>query len=641
MQMKGITDYFRSSKPLLATGLWLLATAATAADRQTPTATMADLAREAFATRCAACHVGGGALMPALERFKALTPEEIYDALRHGVMQEHAGGLDDGQLRALGEMLGDPAAAAKRPDNGGALACGKRHGAKPTVQDWPGWSLDAANARYLDIPFTRREAASLRLKWAFVFPVTQFWSGAANPVTVADGRLFVAGINKWVYALDPNSGCALWAFQAEGRVRSNVVVEDGVALFADLLSNVYALDAKTGRLLWRQRAETLATGRVSGSVAAADGKLFVPLASIQEGFGVQPALPCCTYNGGLAAYDIKTGKRLWLERMIDQPLRYLGKNSKGANRYGPSGVSIFAAPTVDAARGLVYVATGNQHTEPLVPESDAIVALDIATGAKRWVASLAPRQFGGQDIYHMGCETWADPKQENCPPGNTHKAGDRDFAAPAMLVSRLGRHDTLLAGSKDGMLYALDPASGHVLWETRVGKGGELGGILYGMASAGRYAYAPVVDWEISGKTDGALNAVDLLLGRKVWRTPVPPGSCAGKDSRCIAGLASPPLALGEVLLVGGLDGVLRAYGRDSGAILWQYDAVRAYHGVNGLDGKGGAFGMGGPVAYGNKLYVTSGSDIFNIAMGGNALLAFEWDAPKAAAQRQRLRRKH
>lgn len=618
---------------IIAACLMLVAAVAFGDETTAGLPTMDRIAREAFSQHCTACH-GGGAFSPSLDRFKTLTPEEIYTALRHGVMQEHASGLDDGQLRALADWLGDAGADAKRPADGGALFCKKPAKAKNNAGNWSGWSNNAANSRHLSMLFSEKETGSLRLKWSFVFPVTQFWRGGSNPVSVVDGRIYVASINKWMYALDAQTGCAYWAFQAEGRLRSNVVVEQGIAIFADLLSNVYALDVRTGRLLWRQRADNQATGRVSGSLSVAVGKVFVPLASIQEGFGVQPLLSCCTYNGSIAAYDLKTGRKLWRTFMIDQPLRFLGKNSKGANRYGPSGVSIFAPPTVDVERGLLYVGTGNQHTGPIVPESDAVVALDIATGAKRWVASLAPKQFGGQDVYHMGCESWADPKQENCPPENTAKKGDRDFAAPPILLSRFSRHDTLVAGSKDGMVYALDPNNGRILWETRVGKGGELGGVLFGMGADDRHVFVPIVDWDLGGQADGALNALDLKNGRVVWRTPMPNESCNGKEKLCIRGLASPPLVIGDIVFSGGLDGVLRAYRRNSGKVVWEYDAVQPYKGGNGLEGKGGAFGMGGAVAAGNMLYINSGYDVFNIAMGGNVLLAFEWSKPSKSAKR-------
>jgi polyvinyl alcohol dehydrogenase (cytochrome) len=585
---------------------------------------METIAQEAFISRCAVCHVIR-TLMPTPEQMKKIPPKEIYAALRHGVMQEAAIGLDDGTLHALANFLGGPEPQEKRLANGGAVLCRGTGPASKTTAAWPGWSLDATNTRSLARELSTTDAQNIRLKWVFVFPDTQIWKGAANPLAVADGRVYVGSINKWVYALDAQTGCAYWAFEADGRVRSNAAVADGVVVFADLLTNVYGLDARTGKLLWRQLAETQATARITGSVTVHKGRVYVPVSSIQEGIAVNPALSCCTTNGSVVAYDLKTGKRLWQTYMIDQPLRYLGKNPKGANRYGPSGVSIFVAPTIDAKRGLLYVGTANQHTEPLVPESDAVVALDLVTGAKRWVTTLAPEQFGGKDIYHIGCEEWANATREGCPPVNPKGQGDRDFAAPVMLVKRTDGKDVLVAGSKDGMLYALDPeANGKVLWNLRVGKGGELGGIEYGMATDGTLVYAPVVDWSIGVEPDGALNAVDLMTGKLTWRTPTPKEGCTGKEERCTNGLASPALVVGDLVFSGGLDGVLRAYDRREGTIVWSYDAVQSYKGVNGLEGNGGAFGMGGAVVVGDMLYVTSGLEIYNISLPGNVLLAFE-----------------
>jgi len=289
----------------------------------------------------------------------------------------------------------------------------------------------------------------------------------------------------------------------------------------------------------------------------------------------------------------------------------------------------------------VYLATGNQTTGPFVPESDAIVAVDAKTGAKRWVKTLAPEKFGGQDIYHVGCELWVDPSRQGCPPENPGPDGhgDRDFAAPVMIVQRPDGKEVLVAGSKDGMLYALDPdANGKVLWQLRLGNGGEMGGIEYGMATDGKLVYAPISDADLATHTaDGSLNAVDLMTGTLVWRTPTPREGCKGKEDGkedgkegvfCMNGIVSPPVVLGDAVIVGAMDGVLRAYDKRNGRIFWSYDAVRSYTGVNGLEGSGGSFGMGGVSIVGDMMYVSAGSGMFNnTGLKGDVLLAFQFGA--------------
>ena len=167
--------------------------------------------------------------------------------------------------------------------------------------------------------------------------------------------------------------------------------------------------------------------------------------------------PCCTTRGSISAFDLHTGERKWKTYTIDQRSEFVGLTPNGVNRYGPSGVTVFSAITVDEKRGLLYVPTANQQTEPVIPESDAVIALDIKTGAKVWVRGLAPEQFGGQDVYHLGCEAWVDADRKTCSPLNPKGQGDRDIVAPVILVERADGKEVLMAGSKDGMLYALDP----------------------------------------------------------------------------------------------------------------------------------------------------------------------------------------
>jgi polyvinyl alcohol dehydrogenase (cytochrome) len=597
---------------------------------------MEGLAAEAFASRCAQCHSLFGT-----EGFSRLTPEEFYSVLRHGQMQEPATGLDDGTLHALAKMFGNSDIERKRPKIGGAQLCpAPEGGGNPSVKvqatdSWAGFAPDARNARFETRHFDRVTLQAAKLKWSFVIPVeaNEFWMGAGNPLAVANGRVYAANINRWVYALDAARGCAYWTFRAEAPIRSGAAVNEGVVTFGDVRGNVYGLDERTGTLRWQHLADQQSFARVTGDVTAVGGRVYVPISSLQETLTVHPGLSCCTASGSALSYDIKTGDLIWQTFMIDRPLQFLGKTVSGVNRFGPSGVGILAPATVDLNRNVVYVTTANQTTGPVVPESDAVIALDLRTGAKQWVRTLAPEQFGGQDIFNLGCISSIDPTRQRCPPENPgpDDHGDRDFTAPAILVRRPNGHDVLVAGSKDGMLYALDPdARGNVLWKLRVGKGGDIGGILSGMASDGALAYVPITDVNfLDQKSDGALNAVDLTTGRLVWRTPVPRDGCKNKEDPCVNGIYGPPMVLGDVIIVGSMDGVLRGFDRKTGREFWRYDSVREFEGVNGFSGRGGGFGMGGVAVVGNMMYVSSGAGFGNIGLKGNVILAFELGSGK------------
>lgn len=109
----------------------------------------------------------------------------------------------------------------------------------------------------------------MSLAYSVVLPISTA-EGAANPIAVVGNRIFTGNINRWVYALDADTGCAIWTFKANDRIRSNVAYEDGVLVFGDLRANAYGLDADTGRLLWMRHVDSSPTARVTGNVTVSE-----------------------------------------------------------------------------------------------------------------------------------------------------------------------------------------------------------------------------------------------------------------------------------------------------------------------------------------------------------------------------------
>ena len=101
------------------------------------------------------------------------------------------------------------------------------------------------------------------------------------------------------------------------------------------------------------------------------------------------------------------------------PAQSAGKNAAGVALWGPSGVGIWSAPTIDVKRGLVYAGTGNTYSAPAQPTADAIVAFDLKSGAIKWI-----KQLTAGDVF--GCRAGS----ANC----GEKAGpDFDLGTPPML----------------------------------------------------------------------------------------------------------------------------------------------------------------------------------------------------------------
>src|SRR5262245_18029973 len=432
-------------------------------------------------------------------------------------MREVGSDLTDAQRRAIAEFLTTGDAARRPQPSAGAAPRGSDPPASANVgrcttvppfdpttgPRWTTWSPDLANTRFQtagQAGLRGDQVPKLTLKWAFGFPNAT--SARALP-TVAGGRLFVGSQSGTVYALDAKSGCTIWTFQAKAGVRSGLTIgplsqrggssSKYAAFFGDGRSNVYALDAATGELIWTRNIEEHPSSHVTGTPALFEDRLYVPVASGEEGQGNNPKYECCTFRGSLIALDAATGSLVWKTYTIANEAKPIGKNASGTTRWGPSGAGIWSAPTIDSKRRIVYAATGNMYTEPQQGTSDAIMAFDVDTGAVKWTSQVTP-----DDVFVVGCGNFnlnvAAPRTPgvNCPP-REQLGPDFDFGQAPMLAKLSNGRELLVAGQKSGVGWALDPDNrGAVLWQYRAGKGSALGGMEFGSAVDAQQAYFAV-----------------------------------------------------------------------------------------------------------------------------------------------------
>src|SRR5689334_5916328 len=159
---------------------------------------------------------------------------------------------------------------------------------------WNGWGADTSNTRYKDEAIS---PARLKLKWAFGFPGAKAVSGQP---AVFGGRVFVSADTGDLYSLDAATGCVYWSFHAEAAVRSSVTAGPRAAggyavYFGDAKTNVFALDASNGQLIWKVHVEDHPAARITGAPKLFEGRLYVPVASGEEGAGGDPNYACCTF----------------------------------------------------------------------------------------------------------------------------------------------------------------------------------------------------------------------------------------------------------------------------------------------------------------------------------------------------------
>jgi polyvinyl alcohol dehydrogenase (cytochrome) len=498
---------------------------------------------------------------------------------------------------------------------------------------WNGWSPNANNTRFEDAAAAGLSAGSvkkLKLKWAF--NLGEVGVARAQPVIIG-GRLFTTAQNGSVYALDAATGCMRWRFQADIGVRSGVTFGDAngtpAVFFGDLRAAIYALDADNGRLIWKVKPVEHPASMVTATPRFYDGVIYQPISSFEEALAAKPDYRCCTFRGSVVALDAGTGRTIWQAFTIAETPAPSRKGPTGVQQYGPSGAAVWSSPTIDAQGGAVYVATGDNYSDPPTNTSDAVLAMDLKTGRVLW-----SRQLTGGDTYNNSCST---PRRANCP---STTGPDADFGQPPILLGLAGGKRELVVAQKTGIAYALDPdRRGEVLWRTRAGEGGPFGGSQWGSASDGRNMYVAISGQKVHAIRDpqsprgfrfvvdpregGGLVALDVTTGRVVWNAPPPtPPACAPTGTNCSPAQSAAVTAIPGVVFSGSVDGHLRAYATQNGEVIWDMNSAQEYEAANGGTARGGSMDAAGPAVVNGMLFVNSGYGQWG-GMPGNVLLAF------------------
>jgi polyvinyl alcohol dehydrogenase (cytochrome) len=564
---------------------------------------------------CAICHEGQVPKAPAKLWLGMMPVDQVHASLTTGVMTQQAAALSDAQRIQIAEYLtGDTLADAKpavlAPSCRGAAAEFDASAA-PRIASW---GFDLGNSRAIPGEVARlapRDVPRLELAWALRFPGAL---RARSQPTAAFGAIYVGSHDGTVYALDAKSGCVRWRQRVSAEVRTPVVIAGGaqpLAYFGDILGRVHAVDAFTGAPRWTVRADDHPNTTITGAPVLYAGRLYVPVSSLEVTSAADPKYECCSFRGAVLALDAASGATIWKRYVIDEEPRETGRSRLGTRQLAPSGAPVWNAPSIDPERGVLYVGTGENYSSPANERSDAVIALELATGKLLWTWQAQPG-----DAWNVGCMI----PNDSCP---KEKGPDFDLAAGTTLY-----RDRILLGLKTGEALSLSAdGKGEVAWRTRVGRGGIQGGVHWGTAREGDVLFVPINDQADArdGKVYGdvprpGLYALDARTGKLLWASPAPE-ACGGREF-CDPGISAAITAIPGVVFAGHLDGTLRAYDAKTGAVLWEYDTTQQVATVSGEPSFGGSIGGAGPIVSDGMVYVNSGYGLYYHLPGGT-LFAF------------------
>jgi polyvinyl alcohol dehydrogenase (cytochrome) len=457
--------------------------------------------------------------------------------------------------------------------------------------DWPVFGRDVSGSHHNpdENALTPASVSKLKVKWVF-----ETGGDVSSQPAVVGGVVYFGSWDGKEYAVDAKTGAKLWEYDCKQSTRTAAAYADGVVYFADAAGLLHAVDARTGAAKWKKRIDPHPAAVGTSSPVVHEGRVYLGLSSREEVIPVTlKTYHCCTFRGGVAAFDAATGAKLWRWYALADEPKEMGQDKRGRKLFGPSGAAVWSTVSLDTATKRVIATTGNQYTGPALKHANSIVALDMTTGKEVWAYQAIPK-----DIWNFDCANTPDCDDL-----------DVDFGTAPVFFKGPGGRRLVGAGQKSGWMYALDAADGKLVWKTEVGPGGKLGGIEFGLASDGERVYAAIsnVEEQLMKKVEkprpGSVSALDGATGKIIWQTPSPDGR-ANYGPITVTGRGN-----NRLVWAGSTAGFIRAYDARTGRVLWEHDT-------------GGAIG-GGPTVVNGTVYVGSGYQLLRIGKGNNKLYAF------------------
>jgi quinoprotein glucose dehydrogenase len=337
---------------------------------------------------------------------------------------------------------------------------------------WPIIGDDSGAQRHSPLDqINRTNVGALTLAWSYqmsptrpagkagVSPVKRDLTTEITPV-VADGMMYLTTPDGRAVALDPDSSKLLWSYEIPQKAglpaARSLAYRRGDALLGPTIyvgtngGYLMVLDAITGkpiqtfangglldlRTALDHTAQSDQVGLTSPPVFFKD--LVIVGSSVQEEPAMGPA-------GDVRAWNAATGALVWTFHTIPRPGEP-GNETWGENSWkGRSGANVWGLMTVDEARGTVFLPIGSATYDYDGADrpganlySDALVALDAATGKRKWDFQTTHHDIWDDDL--NAAPVLLDVKRSN-------------YTIPA--VAQL---------SKQGLLFILDRTTGQPIY---------------------------------------------------------------------------------------------------------------------------------------------------------------------------------
>ncbi len=482
---------------------------------------------------------------------------------------------------------------------------------EPQSLDWSMYGNDYANTRYSHLDQVNTEnVANLKVAWSF--DLDNLETQECTPLMV-DGTLYITTASgpAWVYALDAKTGAMKWKHGFEmpedfqryaccGIVNRGPSYADGKLLVGRLDGYLTALDTQTGEEVWTTQVVDYLQGSVITSPPLIVGNRVIT----GYGGGEYGA------RGSINAYDLNTGKELWKTWTIPgegEP----GNDSWKGDTWKTGGGAAWFIGSYDPEVNLIYWGTSNPSPWKAAvrgPDSSdygkitnlysaSTLALDPDTGEIRWYYQttpydawdydgvnelvLADLNIGGSQVpalmkadrngffYVLNRQTGELLSAEKFVPVNWAERIDLETGLPVEIPESRPTADYRVKdvypsflGGKNWEPMAYNPDTGLVyIPANNLGMEMGTGEVMYqrGLFYLGS-------EWVMHpgpGDSVAELMAWNPVTHEKVWSAP--------QKFALHGGAAT---TAGNLVFMGGIDGLFSAYNATTGERLWSYTAV-------------------------------------------------------------------
>lgn len=515
--------------------------------------------------------------------------------------------------------------------------------------DWPSYGMDYSNRRYVNNQqINKSNVSKLQTAWSYQSGVKATFQ--ATPIVV-DRVMYVSLPFNHVVALDAVTGKQLWRYHHErkkgyalccGPANRGVAVSGGLVYMGTVDARLIALEAKSGKVVWDIEVADESSS-ISENVGMLDEGNPLKKAGLAGQSGISITMSPVVYKGMiligitgvgyglhldstregaplgavvgfagnygrtgfLAAFDAKSGKRIWqfdtiapqgwegefrqttaygapLNRDIETEKANLSKFPDAA-KYG--GGSAWSTPAIDTKNGLLYFGTGNPS-----PQMDgstrpgdnlysvSLVCLDVMTGKIRWHYQQVPHDQWGYDVgspavlfdyVHQGKKVPAV--------GQAGKIGwyfvHHRLTGELLLKSdEFIEHKNMFARPTPEGVTIFPGALGGSNWSPSALNEKKQTAYVAGIHWPVRYTkkilpatetQAEIVYTNLEPEMDvprwGVLSAIDLRTGKMRWQRKT--------DQPLIGGVLA---TSGGLVFMGEGNGSFSAFDADTGATLWQ-----------------------------------------------------------------------